>query len=202
MHTNTLFVGDPTGGSPNAYGDLGRITLPNSEIEVWYSRWEMHQSLRSDHRPAIFPDLKAPISQEKYLENIDPALEAIFQYQTRKPIAEIIERIINEEGTEIAVKKYWELRENYFNSYDFSENQLNTLGYLLLNEKRPEAALALFQINKKVFPYSPNSYDSLGDAYRAVGNNEKAIENYNEAFSIDKQYSHSRDKALELQSKE
>ena len=202
MHTKTLFVGDPTGGSPNAFGDLGRITLPNSGIEVWYSRWEMHQSLRSDHRPAIFPDLKAPITQKNYLNNHDPALEAIFSHQTRKPIAELIERIIENEGIKTAVKKYWELREKNFNSYDFSEHQLNTLGYVLLNDNRPDRALILFQINQKVFPYSPNSYDSLGDAYRALGKYDKAIKNYNEAFRIDKQYSHSRDKAQELLSEE
>ena len=33
-NTNTLFVGEPTGGKPNGYGELRRFRLPNSNLEV------------------------------------------------------------------------------------------------------------------------------------------------------------------------
>lgn len=198
MHTQTLFAGEPSGGEPNSYGDLGRITLPNSKTEVWYSRWDMNQSLPGDHRPAIFPDLKAHISLQDYVNGRDPVLETIRSYQPKKPVSEVIQERIEADGIEAAVEEYWNLRNEKFNSYDFGEEQLNTLGYELLNQTKIREAVQLFLINKEVFPYSPNSYDSLGDAYRAAGEYEKAIQNFQKAFQIDKQYSHSRDKAQEL----
>lgn len=201
-HTNTIFVGDPTGGRPNSFGDLGRITLPNAQIEIWYSRWAMNQSSPGDNRPAIFPDLKAPLKLKAYRQNVDPALKVIKQYEVRKSIAPVIKSTIVKEGVKKAVEQYWELYESAYNQYDFSEHQLNTLGHQLLQKDSVEAAIAVFSINKQVYPYSANSYDSLGDGYRALGNKEKAIELYQKAFEMNKQYSHSRDNILELQEKD
>ena len=198
LHTNTIFVGEPTGGKPNSFGDLGRLMLPKSNVQVRYARWEMHQSLRDDHRPAIFPDLRAQLTHADYVNNTDPAMEVILNYETKEPIGSIIEMEIKEKGIDAAVKMYWDLRKNQFNKYDFGELELNSLGYKLLGENKTEEALKLFKVNAQVYPYSPNSYDSLGDAYRELGQLLKALKLYEKAFSIDKQYSHSRDKAQEI----
>jgi len=198
MHTQTIFVGEPTGGKPNSFGDMGRFMLPNNDFQVWYSRWEMHQSLRDDHRPAIYPELKAPLTHADYVNNTDPALEVILNYEPKEPIGSIIEKEIRENGIDAAIEMYWDLRKNQFNKYDFGELELNSLGYKLLGENKTEEALKLFKVNAEVYPYSPNSYDSLGDAYRELGQELKALKLYEKAFSIDKQYSHSRDKAQEI----
>lgn len=198
QHTATLFVGQPTGGRPKAFGDLGRIRLPRSGLEVWYSRWAMHQSQPSDHRPAIFPDLRAPLTADAYRAGRDPALEAVWAYQPQTPVADVLRPVLAEDGVEAALATYQRLRENAYNAYDVGEAQLETIGRRLLAEGQAEAALAVFQRNADVFPWSPGVYDRLGDAYRALGRLEAAREHYLRAFAIDKQYSHAWEAARAL----
>jgi hypothetical protein len=79
-HTNTLFVGEPTGASPNMYGDAERIVLPNSGLEVWASALHWVYSEPRDNRPWIAPDIPAELSSADYRARRDPALEAILGY--------------------------------------------------------------------------------------------------------------------------
>jgi hypothetical protein len=58
------------------------------------------------------------------------------------------------------------------------EPALNYLGYLLLadsQENRRALALDAFRENGRRFPHSANVYDSMGDAFRALGQKEAAL---------------------------
>jgi dienelactone hydrolase len=57
----------------------------------------------------------------------------------------------------------------------FPEAEANTYGYQLLQEGRNEDAIILFQMNADAYPKSPNTYDSLADAYLAAGKREEAL---------------------------
>ena len=65
-----------------------------------------------------------------------------------------------------------------------NENELNAYGYLLLNQKRNNEAIAIFIRNTKEHPDSWNTWDSLGEAYGIVGDKAKAITNYQKALSL------------------
>jgi hypothetical protein len=52
---------------------------------------------------------------------------------------------------------------------DFSEPELNTLGYELLGAGRVAEAVEIFKLNVEMFPEAFNAYDSLGEAYAAAG---------------------------------
>jgi hypothetical protein len=80
QHTNTLFVGEPTGTSPNHYGDAARIVLPHSGLSVFASTLYWQDSSPQDTRPWIAPHLPVAMTREDYLANRDPALEAILEY--------------------------------------------------------------------------------------------------------------------------
>ncbi len=81
LHTNTVFVGEPTGGKPNHYGEVGRFRLPNSGVEIRYAVFYHQASHPRDTRPAIFPDVKAAHTVEDYRTGRDPALEAVWGYE-------------------------------------------------------------------------------------------------------------------------
>ena len=57
--TAAVFVGEPTGGRPNLYGDVKPVELPNSglTVEVSSRYWEFGGP--DDHRPWIAPDIPA-----------------------------------------------------------------------------------------------------------------------------------------------
>jgi tetratricopeptide (TPR) repeat protein len=66
-----------------------------------------------------------------------------------------------------------------------SEADLNNYGYfLLLQQKKVDEAIAVFQKNVKDHPGSWNTYDSLGEAYAARGDKKLAIQNYSKALSM------------------
>ena len=79
-YTNTIFVGEPSGGKVNSYGDSRRITLPNSGITVRVSSLWWQEDER-DTRQWTEPTIKAELTFADYQNNRDPAIEAILKYQ-------------------------------------------------------------------------------------------------------------------------
>lgn len=68
-----------------------------------------------------------------------------------------------------------------------SERDLNRLGYNLLQRKRTADAIAVFTRNVEKFPASFNVYDSLGEAYMAAGDNDRAIANYQRSLELNRE---------------
>ena len=68
--------------------------------------------------------------------------------------------------------------------YNFKENQLNMLGYQLLQIGKNKDAIVILQLNAEVYPNSANVYDSLGEAYMIDGNKELAASNYNKSLEL------------------
>jgi hypothetical protein len=80
-HTKAIFVGEPSGSSPNFIGETVRIILPYSKMQgsisdlYWQSSWPM------DYRTWIAPTLYAPPTFAAYAAKRDPAMEVILAYR-------------------------------------------------------------------------------------------------------------------------
>lgn len=81
LHTRTLFVGEPTGGKVNSYGDHIQLTLPHSRLEVFIAPYFYQNTYPWDERHWIAPQIQAEFSFEDYRANHDPALAAIKSYE-------------------------------------------------------------------------------------------------------------------------
>ena len=64
------------------------------------------------------------------------------------------------------------------------ENTMNLIGYQLLAARRLDDAIAVFESNRIAYPESPNVHDSLGDAYEAKGELQKAKESFERAATL------------------
>jgi CubicO group peptidase (beta-lactamase class C family) len=64
------------------------------------------------------------------------------------------------------------------------EQQVNRVGYQLLSRKKLPEAIAVFEMNVADFPSSWNVHDSLGEAYAAAGQREKAIASYEKSLEL------------------
>ncbi len=271
--TKAIFFGEPTGASPNHYGDHATVILPNSKLEAKLSTIYWENSFPFDMRPWTAPDVTVELTSKDYFENRDPVLEAVINYKP-EPIQQInlteseIKNIsgkyeyspdqileikngknglefeitdfiysslypvskdkfntdisniglkfykndynsvtLNARGTELNLKrvnskyknprelltegKFDEAIEIYRKVKNFSPNRrtitevnLNNLGYELLNQKKYEAAIAIFKLNVEFYPDAFNTYDSLGEAYMFIGENKLAIKNYEKSVEL------------------
>jgi len=78
--TDVILVGEPTGGSPNHFGDSVKLQLPHSDLTLAVSSL-YHNDAPGDNRTTIEPQLLAPLSSKDYFSSRDPALEAILSAQ-------------------------------------------------------------------------------------------------------------------------
>jgi tetratricopeptide (TPR) repeat protein len=69
-------------------------------------------------------------------------------------------------------------------TYNFDEEELNTLGYQLIHAKKFKEAIRIFQLNVEAYPKSANAYDSLGEGYMDDDNKALAIENYQRSLQL------------------
>ena len=103
----------------------------------------------------------------------------------KKSFNEMLYKTALEKGGAAAVVEYRKLKTDQAAIYDFSEGELNALGYQLLAAKRPLDALEIFKLNVEMFPKSSNPYDSLGEVYLAGDQKELALANYKKALEFD-----------------
>jgi hypothetical protein len=82
-NTKAIFVGEPTGESPNHYGDPDPIELPSSGISINLSRRRWNDSDPGDHRDSTYPSIPAPLTLKDFRTGRDPALEAIWMQAAR-----------------------------------------------------------------------------------------------------------------------
>jgi CubicO group peptidase (beta-lactamase class C family) len=100
-----------------------------------------------------------------------------------------LERKAVREGADSALAQYERLKTQQSAAVS-GEALLNTLGYRMLDLRRPADAVALFRRNAQEFPQSANVYDSLGDGYAAAGRREDAIEAYKRSVALDPSNTH------------
>jgi tetratricopeptide (TPR) repeat protein len=129
-------------------------------------------------------------SQGRYLDGIALAITNILYEQpydnAKQSIAETLRPTAAKDAV-AAAKLYRELKATRYSEYDFREQELNTLGYQLLQMNKISEAIEIFKLNVEAYPQAANTYDSLGEAYLAAGNKELAITNYKRALEINPQ---------------
>lgn len=105
---------------------------------------------------------------------------------------------IDGQSVESALALYEQLRKTAGTRYDFSEGELNGLGYALLDKSRNADAIRVFELNVRQFPTSSNVYDSLGDAFYRSGQRAEAAKAYARAVEIDPSNVNARAMLLKL----
>lgn len=139
--------------------------------------------LKNKQMIAIFSNAgNAPLN-EMAGEIINILYDQKFNYP-KKTISDVIADVIDKDGIDAAIDKYRKLKELENDNYDFSENQLNTLGYSYLQKGDVEIALAVFKLNIEAFPKSFNPYDSYAEALMTNGDKDEAIKYHEKSLEL------------------
>jgi tetratricopeptide (TPR) repeat protein len=170
-HTRATFVGEPTGETPNGYGDPRGFALPNSGIFFGVSTLFWQNDPRDD-RPFTPPQIYAPLTAADYATGRDPAMEAILSYRGGG-------------GVTAAIAEIRRLHAEPANRFVALEGAVNDLGYRVLRDGNVEGAIEIFRLNAELYPQSANAWDSLAEATWRAGRMEEAVELYQRAIALD-----------------
>jgi len=83
------------------------------------------------------------------------------------------------------IQLYKNLKKQHFSEYNFSdENELNQLGYDLIQKDQIEEAISIFTLLISEFPNSSNAFDSMGESYFLNGQFELSKINYQYSLEL------------------
>ena len=186
-HTEAVFVGEPTGGRPNHYGDARSVTLPNSGLRVSISTLYWQDAMPWDDRAWVAPEIAADLTSADYARNRDLVLETILALspeEVGQPLIGRLQAAYEAGGLEAAVEAYLAYKADPTHRYVSTEGPMNGAGYFLLGEGLVEEAIRIFQLNVEAYPDSWNVHDGLGEAYMAAGQTGLAIQSYEKSLEI------------------
>ncbi len=83
--TFAIFVGAPTGGAPNHFGDASLFTGQSSGLVSMVSTLAWFDSYPQDHRTWTTPDILVPATFADWAAGLDPALERALSDQADEP---------------------------------------------------------------------------------------------------------------------
>jgi hypothetical protein len=106
--THATFVGEPTGGSPNHFGDARPIDLPNSGLRAGASTiyWQNSLPVPFEERSWTAPEIAAQLRSRDWARGIDPALEAILSHRPESALTDQLVRAASDGGLEAAVAAF------------------------------------------------------------------------------------------------
>jgi len=173
--TQALFVGEPTGGSPNSYGDARRFRLPHSGLTVraatvYWRGWTSDES-----RNSIAPDLPAAPTVNDYVGGRDVVLRAALAFPLRSSLRDVVLRIDEAGGLQRAVLAWYRAAADP--SPDTAGEvpaALDTLGAHLMAGEQYGAAEAVYGVAARRRPDDAGTWLRLGRAALRAGDDNRA----------------------------
>ncbi|MCX2679389.1 beta-lactamase family protein [Galbibacter sp. EGI 63066] len=129
-------------------------------------------------------------SNGKNYDNIDilkTVLNAIYSKSYEVPKKSIYLEISGKviQDVSIGIESYLSLKKEHPDEYDFdNSNELNRLGYVLLELDKNQSAIEIFKLATTEFLENANLFDSLGEAYFIDKQYDLALSNYKKAIVL------------------
>jgi len=195
MNTRATFVGEPTGESPNMYGDPVRFVLPRTRMEVSLSSLWWQDTGPNDDRDWTGPYLAARLTSADYRTGRDPALATILAWTVDATPDAWLSAAASAGDTSALIARYRAFTRDPLHRFaDISESAYD-LAYFLraaASEKRDEdaarlrrAAVVALRLNAADHATSARAHTSLALALEASGNHVEAVHEARAALAID-----------------
>lgn len=121
---------------------------------------------------------------EKPVESLEEDLLTILnhdKYQPEYALGELVQKELNLNRTANLTTPVFIAQ---CKSLIKTHHDLNGLGYVFLAQKKQRYALKVFELNTILFPYEPNTFDSLGEIYSLMGKKKLAKQAYDKVLGL------------------
>jgi hypothetical protein len=182
--TPAIFVGEPTGESPNGYGDPEPIVLRNSGLAVRVSTLYWQDSSPRDYRDWTPPEIAAELTSADYAAGRDPALDAIASNADVSLTAALTAAAQADDALALrsGVDRWFaEPAHRYADPYD----EIAALATAASDRHANGAAIELYGLNVRRHPQLNIAHDDLADALAALGRAAEARAEYAAAVRLD-----------------
>jgi len=134
------------------------------------------------------------------LKQITSAIRGIMNEKTydspKKSLAYDVLDVIQDKGIKAGII-HFNANKNA-DSFNLNENEMNQIGYQLMNDGKIKAAVQVFKLNVDTFPKSSNVYDSYAEALMNSGKKTAAILNYKISIKLNPANQHGIDMLKKL----
>lgn len=183
-HSNALFVGEPTGASPNFASETRGISLPNSGTIASVGIWYWVNSVPWDLRPWLKPDIPTPLESVDYMNNRDPALETILSDgRDFRALADSVVPRRRDELNRVHLA-YENLMGDLEDGEPVTELELRDIGRALVNGGDTAKGLDLLNAWVDRYPNSAYALVARGRALMEVGELAQARSDLEEALKL------------------
>ena len=110
----------------------------------------------------------------------------------------LLVRVLEKDDNFESVKKAYAEAEKFFDDAKDDASFFNGYGYFYLKYKKYDLAIEKFKRQVELAPKNENSYDSLGDGYRAAGRLQEALASYQKAVEINPKFEPSKKNIKEI----
>lgn len=117
-------------------------------------------------------------------ELVPPAPKSILRQIRLASLTDLLLAALAEGGVPALEKAYRDFKDDPSTGGQFTEVEINALGYRLMAGGQLQAALEVLKLNAESYPGSWNVYDSLAEAYMNLGEFDRAIELYEKSVEM------------------
>ena len=195
------------GADSIAYGMAVKHMRKAIELDTTINKWllaaAIDRNLLSRNKPQIYGtqysrkngskwkrstiDTTQISDKERKFYNVETLAEQLEKARTMNltPISEFYakSKSINKTVQFIKIEQKKGINSNYY----ISEDELNNLGYELLNSKKQKEALQIFKLNTVLYPKGYNTFDSFGECLLILGKKEEGIKAYKKSLELNPQ---------------
>jgi hypothetical protein len=183
--TRVTFVGEPTGGRVNHYGDGREFHTPNLKMMLQVSTLPWASRFPSDERAWIAPDLAVRSTFAEWSDGRDRGLEAVIDAVLRGSLGTLMLTAARDGGPAAAIAAREKWRQRYPNPWSEGlERRLLPFAAELMDRGAPSDAAALAEALVQVEPGSYLAWRTLGEAKAAIGDRDRAVESLRRALQV------------------
>lgn len=192
------------GSDSIAYGMAVKHMRKAIELDTTINRWllaaAIDRDLLSRNKPQIYGTQYSKKNGEEWKRSTIDTMQITDEerkFYNVETLAEQLEKARNMNLTPISefyaksnsINKTLKLiqtehKKGVKSNYNISEEELNILGYELLNSKKQNEALQIFTLNTKLYPKGYNTFDSLGECLLLLGKKDDGILAYKKSLEL------------------